>query len=135
MSKNVDTLVSGALRILGSRRIQWSCTRIPQSVEEFEQKIRHNLPDGVGFAEFENKVNMLRPLLAVAVLRTERDAKLVKSDVYALPDYSHADEQVRQAWLDYRQALRDLPANSPDATIGPESGALIGETWPDKPTS
>ena len=135
MSTNIDTLITTALDNLGSRLVQWSCTRIPQSVEEFDQSVRHDLPDGVGFAEFENQVNILRPLLAVTVLRTERNAKLVKSDVYALPDYSHGDEQVREAWLDYRQALRDLPANSPDATIDPESGSLVGVVWPNEPST
>ncbi|MEG6550208.1 phage tail assembly chaperone, partial [Desulfocurvibacter africanus] len=31
------------------------------------------------------------------------------SDCYALPDYPHANEAARQAWLDYRQALRNVP--------------------------
>lgn len=129
----VDSLVTTALEKLGSRLMQWSCTQIPRNAEEFKETIRHDLPDGIGFAEFQNQVDTLRPSLALAVLRTERHAKLVKSDVYALPDYSHGDEQVRQAWLDYRQALRDLPANSPDATIDPESGSLVGVVWPNEP--
>jgi len=41
-------------------------------------------------------------------LRAKRDELLSSSDKYALPDWPHADGQ-RQLWLDYRQALRDLP--------------------------
>ena len=33
---------------------------------------------------------------------------LKESDVYALPDYPHKTQEAKQAWLDYRQALRDL---------------------------
>ena len=49
-----------------------------------------------------------------AALRATRDSLLHTSDVYTLPDYPHADESARQAWLEYRQLLRDLPANTPD---------------------
>ena len=42
-------------------------------------------------------------------LRKERDDILAKTDKYALPDWPHPTPEVRQAWLDYRQALRDLP--------------------------
>ena len=79
------------------------------------------------------KVEELRPLKALETLRTERNDVLEKTDRYALPDFPFASEDQRQAWLDYRQALRDLPANSPDATIDPESGALVGVEWPDEP--
>ena len=79
------------------------------------------------------KVEELRPLKALETLRTERNDVLEKTDRYALPDFPFASEDQRQAWLDYRQALRDLPANSPDATINPESGALVGVEWPDEP--
>jgi len=39
-------------------------------------------------------------------------------------DYPHATEEVKQAWLDYRQALRDLPGNTTD----PEN-----PVWPTPP--
>ena len=47
-------------------------------------------------------------------LRDERNLRLEKSDKFALPDYPHVDAAVRQAWLDYRQALRDLPMKTQD---------------------
>jgi len=37
-----------------------------------------------------------------------------------------------QAWIDYCQALRDLPANSTPA-LG-ENGQLTGVNWPTPPT-
>lgn len=51
---------------------------------------------------------------AFLVLRKRRDEKLKESDSYVAPDYPHASDKVRQAWIDYRQALRDLPANTED---------------------
>jgi len=49
-----------------------------------------------------------------------------QTDFLATIDYPHGSEAVKQAWLDYRQALRDLPAN----TTTPEN-----PVWPQPPTS
>lgn len=56
-------------------------------------------------------------------LRSERDRLLSLSDKYVLPDFPQPEPQ-RQAWLDYRQALRDLP----ELTADPES-----PVWPARP--
>ena len=47
-------------------------------------------------------------------LRTNRNALLDQTDKYIVADYPHPTPEARQAWLDYRQALRDLPANTED---------------------
>jgi len=47
---------------------------------------------------------------AMTMLRAERDALLTASDWMVLPDRTPTDAQ-----LAYRQALRDLPANYPNA--------------------
>ena len=47
-------------------------------------------------------------------MRRKRNDLLSKTDKYTLPDWPHPSEEVKQAWLDYRQALRDLPANTTD---------------------
>lgn len=60
------------------------------------------------------------------VLRKTRNELLEKTDRYATIDYPHPTQEVRQAWFDYRQALRDLPANTED----PEN-----PVWPTAPTS
>jgi len=57
------------------------------------------------------KINRERPLKQ---LRKKRNLVLEQTDRYAIPDYPHATEEVKQAWLDYRQALRDLPSNTTD---------------------
>lgn len=56
----------------------------------------------------------LKNQLALETLRRKRDSTIDKTDKYATIDYPHATEEVKQAWLDYRQALRDLPANTTD---------------------
>jgi hypothetical protein len=47
-------------------------------------------------------------------LRKKRDDLLAKTDKYALPDWPHASLEKQREWLDYRQALRDLPSNTED---------------------
>ncbi len=99
------------------------------TVDDFQVK-PESLNQSIDREAVRGKVEELRPLKALEALRTERNDVLENTDRYTLPDFPHPSEDVRQAWLDYRQALRDLPANSPDATIDPESGALIGVEWP-----
>ena len=47
-------------------------------------------------------------------LRKKRRYLLNESDKYAIPDWPHSTPEVRQAWLEYRQALRDLPTVAED---------------------
>lgn len=62
----------------------------------------------------------------MAILREKRDALLRESDILVLPDrwVKYTPEQ-QKAISDYRQALRDLPANTPDP---------FKVVWPTKPT-
>ena len=57
-------------------------------------------------------------------LRKKRNAILEQTDRYATLDYPHLNEAAQQAWFDYRQALRDLPANTEDPT---------NPVWPVRP--
>jgi len=53
--------------------------------------------------------------------RTQRNALLSDSDWAVLPDAPVADQQ---AWMDYRQALRDVPE---------QAGFPANIDWPEKP--
>jgi hypothetical protein len=75
--------------------------------------------------EFESKLQELIDAQPLKKLRAERDIILSQTDKYATIDYPHASEEAKQAWLDYRQALRDLPANTEDPS---------DPTWPTPPT-
>ena len=59
--------------------------------------------------------------IAPQALRAQRDRLLAETDVYALSDRTLSD-----GMRAYRQALRDLPANTSD----PQN-----PTWPTKPSS
>jgi hypothetical protein len=54
--------------------------------------------------------NSARDAAAVDALRDERNRRLAASDWTQVPD-APVD---RLAWAEYRQALRDLPANTTD---------------------
>jgi len=47
-------------------------------------------------------------------IRYFRNTLLNQSDKYVTIDFPHPTPEARQAWLDYRQALRDLPTVTED---------------------
>jgi hypothetical protein len=57
---------------------------------------------------------------AASAVRSERDAKLAATDWMALSDVTMSDD-----WKTYRQALRDVPA---------QSGFPNSITWPTEPS-
>ena len=59
-------------------------------------------------------------------LRLERNMLLRDSDKYMLDDWPHTSPAVKTAWVDYRQALRDMETITED----PEN-----PKWPTKPSS
>ena len=61
-------------------------------------------------------------------LRTERDRRLAATDYLLMPDYPISDDQ-RAVVQAYRQALRDLPAQSG----APWDGGGEATPWPDLP--
>ena len=76
--------------------------------------------------EIEEKWNEYVAAQPLKELRTKRNTLLEQTDKYTLPDWPHPTLEDRQAWLDYRQALRDLPANTEDPA---------NPVWPTAPTS
>jgi len=74
---------------------------------------------------FEAKLQELIDAQPWKELREERNKRIAETDYLAIPDYPHPTEEAKQAWLDYRQALRDLPSNTTD----PEN-----PVWPQAPT-
>jgi len=63
---------------------------------------------------------------ALPKLRRQRDELLRESDVSVLPDrWATMPTETQTAWSVYRQALRDLPANTTDP---------LNPVWPIKPS-
>ena len=57
-------------------------------------------------------------------LRKERDTLLTQTDKYVIPDWPHASVESANAWVTYRQALRDLPSVTEDPA---------NPVWPARP--
>lgn len=70
---------------------------------------------------YSKYTNETKPMMA---LRKRRDEILKETDKYTIPDWPHSTPESKQAWLDYRQALRDLPTNTTD---------LENPVWPSPP--
>jgi hypothetical protein len=77
--------------------------------------------------QIQAKIAELQAAEPLRQLREQRTRILQESDWMANSDVTMSD-----AWRDYRQALRDLPANSPNVALD-EQGNLINVTWPTKP--
>lgn len=82
---------------------------------------------------FETKLVEFITEEAFKKLREERFNRLLKCDYTVMPDYVHPTEEIKQAWLDYRQALRDLPSTS-EPNLD-EFGELTNVSWPVAPSN
>ena len=133
-SKNHNILLI-ALHNLNFKNILIRGEDVIETEQEFKMRVIINdqVP-AITWAEVQAKMDELRPVEALKKLREQRDEKLKQTDQYSLPDFPHKSEEVKQAWLTYRQALRDLPANSPNVSIDLNTGELIGVTWPVPPS-
>lgn len=64
-------------------------------------------------AKFNVKTQADKDAEAMASLRAQRTARLRESDWTMLPDAPITGTELA-AWKQYRQSLRDLPANTPN---------------------
>ena len=79
--------------------------------------------------EVKAKIIELDAAEPMRLLRIERDKKIAQTDWRVLPDQTPTDD-----WINYRQALRDLPASaSPklDSNYNLDSTSV---TWPTEPS-
>ena len=81
--------------------------------------------DPPSLEEVESKIAELEAAEPLRLLRVERDRLLQRTDWWVLPDRTPT-----QAQLDYRKALRDLPATQEPKL---ENGQLTNVTWPEVP--
>ena len=77
-------------------------------------------------AEIQAKIAELEAAEPLRLLRIERNRLLQETDWRF-----RIDQEPSQAWYEYCQALRDLPANSEPQLN--ENGELTNVTWPEKP--
>jgi hypothetical protein len=76
--------------------------------------------------QIQEKIAELQATEPLRLLRQQRNQLLAESDWMAL-----SDRVMNQAQIDYRQALRDLPATS-DPQLD-ENGNLTNVNWPEEP--
>ena len=78
--------------------------------------------------EVEAKIKELDAAEPMRLLRIERDNKIAETDWRVLPDQTPSDD-----WINYRQALRDLPASSSPKLNNNGELDFSSFTWPTEP--
>ena len=79
--------------------------------------------------EVEAKIKELDAAEPMRLLRIERDKKIAQTDWRVLPDQTPTDD-----WVNYRQALRDLPASATPKLNSQYELDLTSVTWPTEPS-
>ena len=82
----------------------WESIQVPEGYEKPPKE------------EFEAKLQKLMAVQSLEELRTKRNTLLDQTDKYIVADYPHPTPEAKQRWLDYRQALRDLPSVTENPT-------------------
>ena len=103
---------------------------------EFDELLVDGQPitDTLTFEQVEQKIHEILPEESLKLLRVIRNVRLSETDYVFVSDYPLLEDK-RQDWINYRQQLRDLPANSPNVSIDLETGELTGVVWPTEPTN
>ena len=78
--------------------------------------------------EIFDKIAELDAAEPMRLLRIERDKKIALTDWRVLPDQTPSDE-----WINYRQALRDLPASASPKLNSNYDLDFSSFTWPTEP--
>ena len=79
--------------------------------------------------EVTDKIAELDAAEPMRLLRIERDKKIALTDWRVLPDQSPSDD-----WINYRQALRDLPASASPKLDKDGELDFSSFTWPTEPS-
>ena len=79
--------------------------------------------------EVADKIAELDAAEPMRLLRIERDKKIALTDWRVLPDQTPTDD-----WINYRQALRDLPASASPKLNSNYELDFSSFTWPTEPS-
>ena len=79
--------------------------------------------------EVVDKIAELNAAEPMRLLRIERNKKIAETDWRMLPDQTPSDD-----WINYRQALRDLPASASPSLDSNGNLDLTSVTWPTEPS-
>ena len=78
--------------------------------------------------EVKAKIIELDAAEPMRLLRIERNKKIAETDWRMLPDQTPSDD-----WINYRQALRDLPASASPKLGSDYELDFLSFTWPTEP--
>ena len=117
----MNSWLSKSLQALGYN--SYSFTGEPETEKEFLAVFKYNGSKEINWVEIQAKIAELQAAEPLRLLRQQRNQILAQSDWMAV-----ADRTMTQAQIDYRQALRDLPATA-DPQLD-ENGQLTNVTWP-----
>jgi hypothetical protein len=98
----------------------------------WDSVVFENIAKPVDNTIYEYTLYKLTNVEAIKKFREERNLLLDQSDKYVSRDYPHHFELDIQNWIDYRQALRNLPTTA-RPTLD-EDGKLKDVEWPTVPT-
>ena len=79
--------------------------------------------------EVNSKISELDNAEPMRLLRIERNKKIAETDWRMLPDQTPSDD-----WINYRQALRDLPASATPKLNSDYELDFSSFTWPTEPS-
>ena len=80
--------------------------------------------------QVETKLQELIDAQPLENLRQERNGRIGRTDFLMVSDFPFPSDTIRQAWITYRQALRDITATTTPSLD--ENGQLV-VTWPTPP--
>jgi len=83
--------------------------------------------------EVEAKIEELKAVEPMRLLRIERDKLLAECDWVTIRSYNQG-VPVPEEWVEYCQALRDLPETSTPVLDSSTRIGISGVTWPTKPS-
>jgi|MEHZ01.6.fsa_nt_MEHZ011607165.1_7 hypothetical protein len=99
-------------------------------VEEYYESI--TLPKKLSTTEFIELVDVEVQKGYLKQLREGRTKRMTATDFLMVSDFPYPSIEIKTAWRNYRQALRDLPATNSTVQLDEEMEYFV-VTWPTAP--
>jgi len=114
--------VCKVLEFFGTQATCWGSTWESIEVPEGQGK--------PGKEQFDTKLQEYIDEFTYEILRRERNNKLKQTDFLTVSDFPYPSEDIRSAWLAYRQKLRNITATE---TPSLDEKYQLVVTWPTPP--
>jgi len=114
--------VGKVLKLFRTQATRWGSTWESIEVPEGQGK--------PGKEQFDTKLQEYIDEFTYEILRRERNNKLKQTDFLTVSDFPYPSEDIRSAWLAYRQKLRNITATE---TPSLDEKYQLVVTWPTPP--